>query len=380
MSPSSFLTSVLPLIALPGRSPRPAFSRWLFRAIAEFVAQQNLPPQVADAMITHMEACAAAVEDRYAELSPNERRQIKELIIAEGGLGLTGFPSFHDLRAPFPLRPAPVPRVSFPPFPPIEIPEVPGVTAESLVNEIEDKVTGLVGGALETVKETVTQLPFDSVRVLFKFVERVTGAGTAIKSSKLDQGLAKLVESVVLLARDVSGVALATFVNLAVDVVAGTIGGLFLGRPLSRAERDFAHAIFHDKINLTFVQIVILRGANGLTAANTIYVPSLDLSNVDDRARFAHELTHVYQDQTSFDPATLHATLEFLNHYYGSGTNPYSVTLTAESTWTALGVEQQAQVVQNFQLHLDGVNGSNPPVPTGELGFYQTVLSEEGLF
>src|SRR5205085_2481239 len=144
---------------------------------------------------------------------------------------------------------------------------------------------------------------------------------------------------------------------LAVDVVAGVIGGLFLGRSLSQAERDFAHGIFHNRINLTFVRVAILKGTTGLTSANLIYVPSLDLASPFDLARFAHELTHVYQDQTFPNPATLHAAHEFLNHYLGSRRDPYAVTLTGQSNWGELGVEQQAQVVENWQHHLNKLNG-----------------------
>lgn len=376
---------ILPAISAAA-TRRGLFPRFLPHTLAGYAAQHGLPSQWAADMFSRMKECADAIKERHDGMSSTERADVKLAITTNGGLALLSggsLPSFDDVRTPFPLPSVPLPPVSLPPFPNIPLPNLPGVNATSLVDKITDRVTGLVGGVLQTVKDVVTQLPFDAIKVIDKFVDRVTTVGELVKSGRLDQAIARLVESVVLLARDVVTLALATVANLVVDVGAGVIGGLYLARALTPAERDFAHAIFHGRINLTFVRVALMPKASGLTSANVIYMPSLNLNEAFDRARFAHELTHVYQDQTVFDPGTLHAAHEFLNHYFGSGRHPYKVALTSQTNWAGLGVEQQAQVVENWQSRLDrlnGVSGAVDPIPPAQVPFYQAVFSSEGLF
>jgi len=384
---------LLPLFALPAitarRSPLPRwrpFPRYLPQALTIFGSQNNLPATWAADTVSIMQDCADAIKETYDSMSPDQRQEIQQMIVSQGGLSLlpgVKFPSFGEVRTPFPLPTAPLSPVTFPPFPSIPIPPIPNVDAASVTNKIVDKLTGLAGGVVETVKEILTQLPLELLRVIDKFADRVQAAGELLKSGKLDQGIGRLCQAAVLLARDLVAVALATILNLLVDAVAGVIGGLFLSRALTSAEQDFGNSIFHARINLTFVRVAIVHGSTGLTAANVVYVPSLDLAAPTDRSVFAHELTHVYQDQSTFDPATLHAADEFLNHYLGSGRDPYSVTLSSQSSWSQLGVEQQARVVENWQSHVDKVNqlaGAFDNVPSSEVPFYRAILSAEGLF
>ena len=362
------------------------FPRYLPRALSQFATQHALPTNWAPTVLGNMESAALAVQERVKGMSSAEKQQTIQLITTPGGLGLlpgVGVSSFDGIRNPFPIPSNPLPPIEFPPFPDIQIPDLPGVNAATLSDKIQDKVTGFVGGVLQTIKDLITQFPLEIVRVLDRFIDRITTAGELVKSGKVDQAIARLVESVVLLARDVVAAVLATIVNLVVDVVAGIIGGLLLARALTTAERDFAHSIFHGNINVTLLRIAILKGSTGLTSANVIYMPSLDLNDADDRSLFAHELTHVYQDQTVFEPATLHAAHEFLNHYLGTGRDPYKVTLSADSTWSGLGVEQQATVVDRWQERIDrlaSLPGAVDRIPTLEVPFYNALLRGEGLF
>ena len=144
----------------------------------------------------------------------------------------------------------------------------------------------------------------------------------------------------------------AAVLDVVVDVVAGVLPTVAAARPLTQSERDFAHSIFHGQINVSHVRLAFHPAASGLVAANVIWLPRLDLRRMGDRSRFAHELTHVYQDQDTSSPGTQGAAKEFLRHRV-LGEDPYKLNLRQGMTWEDLGMEQQAELVGLWSRALD---------------------------
>jgi uncharacterized protein YaiE (UPF0345 family) len=392
------MTHLMPLFAVPGvAGPKPRYwrpgpangllSKILPAALSDFAAQNHLASDWASQTLAKLEDYALTATSRLQEMSPAERQQVGASLGDQQGLSLVGLSDLVPIPGigiPIPQPNLPIPQPNFPipqpnfPLPPVPFPP-PTPTqvadyAKSVGDSIEQKVVGLAGGVIETVREILTQLPFEIIRDIDAFVGRVTAIGNLLKSGKIDVAIADLVTAVVLLARDIVGTVLAAFVNLVVDFYAGIIGGFLFARPLTQQEKDFACTIFHGYINLTYVQVVVIPGVPGITTANTIYLPGLDLSKVSYRARFAHELTHVYQDQTLTQPGTLHAAGEFFTVPVGS---QYDVKLHQGSTWSSLGVEAQAQLVENWQQYKDG---DTDAVPADQVTYYKSVLDGEGLF
>ena len=99
------------------------------------------------------------------------------------------------------------------------------------------------------------------------------------------------------------------------------------------------------------------------------------MNDADNRALFAHELTHVYQDQSLTSPGTLAATRAQFKHWWAGGPDPYDYTLTADTNWSDLEPEQQAEVVQRYQKHRDGIR-----LKGDQLRFHEQVLEQAGLF
>ena len=133
------------------------------------------------------------------------------------------------------------------------------------------------------------------------------------------------------------------------------------------------------------MQVVEAGFGSGMVAGRTIFMPELDLDDSFSRRRFAHELTHVHQDQQlPHHLGTQKATGELLSWMWGAGVegSPYDVELDARSNWRELGAEQQAQVVEDYQSHLDIVAGrSAADDPTdGALAEYERVLEQAGFF
>ena len=168
--------------------------------------------------------------------------------------------------------------------------------------------------------------------------------GELLKNHKYDQALGQLAKAVGFIVRDIVATTAATIVNAVVDVIPGILGGLLLGRPMTQAEKDLAHRIFGNQINLTLVRVMVVRWGSGLTAANVIKVEDDNLARAEIRGEYAHELTHVFQDQQFDSPGTVKAAQEHLNHWVGDHHNPYKIELKLETNWSDLGVEEQAQI------------------------------------
>lgn len=369
-----------------GRKYVPRLYRFTEAAVTDFLIMtkmdQPLAAEMAGNICSSMEDTLASLNGSLQSLNDEQRQALKDRLVGTNTFQLAGFSSFANMTEHFPRIDTPV-SINWPHPGEIHI-ELPTIPIPSVITDVSkflekvgQKIGGLAADVFETLKEIIVQLPAEIVNVLNNFVDRMGTFAELIKEGKVDQAVAELFKAVVYLARDTVALVLATVLNLVVDVVAGALGGLLLARPMSQAERDFVHSIFGGAINLSSVRIAVLGGASGLRAADIVYVSGDDLSDAFTRGLYAHEFTHVYQDQHLGDPATLVAAGEFLNHHFGSGRDPYKVTLAASSHWNDLGVEQQAQVVQNWQNSKDGILGT---VPVGETKYYKAVLQERGLF
>jgi len=109
----------------------------------------------------------------------------------------------------------------------------------------------------------------------------------------------------------------------------------------------------------------------------------MDLHVQSTRDTFAHELTHVYQDQRLVGPDTITASGEDLNNWFGSGSDPYILRLSDSTTWNSLGAEQQAQLVENYQHYMDKGyfdDKKGPVVSAANIAHYKRMLGGEKLF
>lgn len=162
-------------------------------------------------------------------------------------------------------------------------------------------------------------------------------------------------------------------VDEVIDNVATGIG-IVHGRRLSGAETQFVQGVFHDHIgNLDRLRIVEtpFDGAGMTAGTNFIFIGANPMS---DTPLFAHELTHVYQDQRVSSPGTLGATKEQIHSLVG-GPNPYTYTLTTTTNWDDLGMEQQAAVVQAFEN-----DRLSPTLSATDWTEHRRVLTQAGFF
>lgn len=347
-----------------------------------------------------LEQQIAQIENKFSTLTESEKEEIRKKAITSPGLLNLGIPPtptnlneslFADSSVaiiPGIEFPIPVPKPKFPlPIPGIDPPDaIKAIDPSKVIKLIEEKLTGLVGGALETVKQLIEGIVGEVARIIFNFLNRLVNIGELFLDGLIDQAIAGIFEAIVLFVADVILAIGAIVLNFVNNVISGVIGGLLFGRPLAKFERDFAHEIFGNQINVTLIRIVKNLLDAGMVAANVIYMPSSDLSNPKYSGLFAHELTHVWQDQNPFGNSTHIATREKLGHYYSTHGNPYVVRLTATTHWDSLGAEEQATVVGRYQNCLDGLDyqhikhGRDIGVDRDELPHFERVLSQAGFF
>jgi hypothetical protein len=153
---------------------------------------------------------------------------------------------------------------------------------------------------------------------------------------------------------DVVGTVAAVVLNLVVDVYGGFYTAVLGARPLTPEERAFAHSIFHGSVNVSHVRLRLyhIEQGGGMVAANVIWMPKMDLDDRSLRSLFAHELTHVYQDQDTFSSGTLGASRDLLNNLCHIP-KAYDLHLQHGTQWEDLRLEQQAELVGKWQFHLD---------------------------
>ncbi|WP_166831545.1 PPC domain-containing protein [Thalassoroseus pseudoceratinae] len=160
--------------------------------------------------------------------------------------------------------------------------------------------------------------------------------------------------------------------------------GLFYGRKLTAAEQEAAKSIFHDQLPpLDEIRVVEtpFEGA-GMVGGLVIFIGSED--PLQDLPLFAHELTHIYQDHHPQLSGTLGATKEQI-HSLAGGPDPYEYQLTPDTDWYELGMEQQAEIVETWQSHLEA-GGTNSTTSIGsipdinDVHTYWSLLTQAGLF
>jgi hypothetical protein len=214
---------------------------------------------------------------------------------------------------------------------------------------------GVADGVLETVKQAFFGLASGTSNALGGFVQGFAGIGQAFADGKIDQGFARLIGDVGVLVRNEVDVVGTAIVNVLLNFYVGVWGGVAFGHAPTQVERDFASGIFGDKVNLTFVRVVDFSyNGRGITTANVVYIPNGDLTNWNTRRVFAHELTHVFQNQTTTDSGAFTAAQENLAHDFFGSPDPYALQLSLSTNWQDLGSEAQAKLVENYELYRDG--------------------------
>jgi hypothetical protein len=274
--------------------------------------------------------------------------------------------------------------IGFPKLPKINIPGA--INIPDVGNFVLDKLKGVIGNSVQTVYEIVVGIPEELFFIVESFATRISQFGELLRDGKVDKALGKLLESVALLIRDTAGSIITIVVNSVNDLVSGLIGGLLTARSLTQAEIIFAQSIFNGQVNLDFVQISPLAAESaGMVAGSTIFMDGgLDLNNLMSRVLFAHEMTHVWQNQLLGGAGTRTATKEQLSHVFG-GPNPYELPLIDNNTrWQTLGAEQRAEVVGTWQHHTDTAISnrfpSESPIPGGQEDAFKRLVNSIGLF
>jgi hypothetical protein len=234
----------------------------------------------------------------------------------------------------------------------------------------------------------------ESAKVAKDFAAGVKDAGEIAKDGKTDQAVGKLLETVTKGVVQSAAVPIIETVAVVRDVAWAAITAAS-GRNLSQQEKDFVHKIFGDKIDLSTVRITVIKGARASVAGNSIILGEEPLESPESRLTFAHEMTHIYQDQNPRELGTRGATREMICSYcswshisvkdFKAGKTPenqaetqYKVKLDKNSNWSDLGVEQQAMVVQKWQTWRDGYlpeDGFEDSIPD-----VTRVLKQAGLF
>jgi hypothetical protein len=238
-----------------------------------------------------------------------------------------------------------------------------------------------------------------------------TGLGAAAnlaREGKTDQAVGKVLETAA--KAYVQAVSLPVMEGISTVRDAGwAVAGAVAGRNLTEEEKAFARNIFGDKIDLSSVRIFKpIPGARASVAGNSILLGEDPLKIP---VTFAHELTHIYQDQNPRELGSRGATREMICSYCSwshisvkdfkapekadrrtnadpeesSDKSPkhqaesqYKGRLNSDSNWSDLGAEQQAMVVQNWYSRQNGY------VPNSDFNAsdadYARVLKQAGLF
>jgi hypothetical protein len=226
----------------------------------------------------------------------------------------------------------------------------------------------------------------EGTKIAKDFISGLEDAGRLARQGKEDQALGKIFETTGKAV--VQSVALPALESVSIirDVAYAAATALG-GRNLTEEEKKFVHEIFGDKINLTNVRITIFGGKtkelfNGRAsvAGNSIVAFEEPLSSLESRMTFAHEMTHIYQDQNPSEYGTRGATREMICSYcswsnlsvedikakrrqINQRETQYNLNLDENSTWSELNAEQQGRVVELWQEHRELVSkqiSSNP--------------------
>jgi hypothetical protein len=232
-----------------------------------------------------------------------------------------------------------------------------------------EHLSGTIVALFDDAAQFVVGLGSDFVTSLSDFADRMTRVGEMMKEGNVGHAMKRLFEGVGLLVRDVAVDVVSNAVALVFNAL-GDIEGALLGRPLSQRERDFAHEIFGNDVNLTNIKVVEssqLTNNRGAFKGNTIFIPGSDAMSRDEIATFAHELLHVWQEQNGYPLGR--AYRDQLDNIV-NGAQPYKLEIHGSTSWRDLGREQQGQLVENYLEHLEGIH----TLSATELANYQRIL------
>jgi hypothetical protein len=188
-----------------------------------------------------------------------------------------------------------------------------------------------------------------------------TGLGAAAnlaREGKTDQAVGKVLETAA--KAYVQAVSLPYMEGIStVRDAAWAVAGAVAGRDLTEEEKAFARNIFGDKIDLSSVRIFKpIPGARASVAGNSILLGEDPLK---DPVTFAHELTHIYQDQNPRELGSRGATREMICSYCSwshvsvkdfrpkyQKESQYRTRIDENTNWSDLGAEQQAKVIEHW--------------------------------
>ena len=217
-----------------------------------------------------------------------------------------------------------------------------------------DNVTGapeqgvaILRNLATTAIQTVTDLGSDAARILAEFEASLSNITTPADFGK----------AVWVFVRDAVMLMPTHGVDLFIDIMSDTFMGVWFSRPMTDGEKDFAHSIFGDKIDVSSVRITNFAiSSAGMAGGNVIYIGHgetlKDVDPLEHKPLFAHELTHVYQDQNGRHMA---GTVEATREFFTSSRDVYAVDADDNLDWDQLRPEQQATVVGHYQHYLDWV-------------------------
>lgn len=207
-----------------------------------------------------------------------------------------------------------------------------------LGNEAEDILQNF-GTLLVT---TIQDVPADALRILRRL-------GVDFQKAKTPRQLGGVMWNFV---RDASMFKSVHTLDADVDFGSTVIGSLF-GRSLNQGEKNFAHRIFGKETNVSATRIVTSKHfSSGMYGGNVIFMKENPLKDVDSRALFAHELTHLYQDQNVLMAGTVQATREAFT-YHTKKRNVYQVDMGRETSFWDLQPEQQAVIVEHAYIAIE---------------------------
>jgi hypothetical protein len=361
------------------------------------VQRENLDRAKFQQMVIELEHSLEAMQQTLPTLSEEELEIVREaysdVIAAEAAVSDASVAFFIKI----PKLPIPNFIPHFPGLPDFFDPthfipgwgvihDIPDVLVPDFLEDIKDKVEGVVGGVYETIEEIVEGFVEQVLFVLKNFLDRLWQVAKHIAKGQLDQAFVGLFLATVRVFEDAVVAVAAIVVNFLNDAILGVLGGFLFGRPLNADERAVARRVFGDKINITLVRIVdafnpLDKLINpGMVSANVIYMTDTDMSDPETRALLAHELTHIYQDQNDLLPGTTTATREQIAKILYKH-NPYDLELTADTNWLDLGAEAQGKLVERYYEYLEGVPpGKQRSVNSSELVHFERILREAGLF
>lgn len=152
-------------------------------------------------------------------------------------------------------------------------------------------------------------------------------------------------------------------------------------RPLTPDEIAMAKKVFGDQINYRKIRIYSHSGETRKAFYGKIQMSpshySEDYSKENNfylQSQFMHELTHIWQEQNGTN-LIVSAIGEWLRHG-GDYNKAYKYTITENSDFSRLGIEQQGKIIEDYWQELNRLASGyyNTEYICGEILRFETVL------